>query len=627
MRQLRAATAALLLIVAWSASAFAQAPVAYRLTFPEPRHHLMQVEATFGDLPATPLELHMSRASPGRYAVHEFAKNLFDMRIVDMGGRALAFTHPNPEQWIVTQHPAVVRVSYRLFGDRTDGTYLSVDTSHAHFNMPAVFMWARGLDDRPITVRFEQPPGAMWRVATQLFPGADQQTFTAPNLQYLMDSPTEFGAFSLRTFTVPDGTRQPTFRLAIHHEGDDAELDSYARDVEKIVREERGVYREFPTYDTGNYTFIADYTPWANGDGMEHRNSTLVSAAASIRANRASLLSTIAHEFFHSWNVERIRPKSLEPFNFDDANMSGELWLAEGFTNYYGPLSLQRAGLTRLPEYLDTLAYAINTVTFSPGRQVHTAEEMSQMAPFVDAATAIDRTDFDNTFISYYTWGESIALGLDLTLRERSGGRLTLDDFMRALWQQFGKPGGHVPGYVDHPYTIDDARKVLGAVAGDQAFADDFFARYIQGHDVVNYQHLLADAGLVLRQQAPQTGFVGEVRLQDAPQGVRIAAATRTGSPLYNAGLDRDDVITQLGAMQVTRAEQVESAVQSTRPGSMLTISYLHHGRAPAMMTIVRVEAAPRLEVVSAEQLGQPLTPAQRQFRDAWLRSNAGNGL
>src|SRR5215510_2047702 len=135
-----------------------------------------------------------------------------------------------------------------------------------------------------------------------------------------MDSPTEFSAFALRTFTVRDGSREPVFRVAVHHQGDEAVLDGFASDVEKIVREERGVYREFAPYDGGSYTFIADYLPWANGDGMEHRNSTIITSSSSIRANRDGLLSTIAHEFFHSWNVERIRPKSLEPFNFDDAN-------------------------------------------------------------------------------------------------------------------------------------------------------------------------------------------------------------------------------------------------------------------------------------------------------------------
>src|SRR4029453_8203831 len=160
-----------------------------------------------------------------------------------------------------------------------------------------------------------------------------------------------------------------------------------------------------------------------------------------------------------------------------------------------------------------------------------------------------DRTNFDNTFISYYTWGESIALGLDLTLRQRSDGRITLDDFMRAMWQQFGKPGGRAPGDVDRPYTMADAKAVLATVAGDRAFADDCFARYIQGHDVPDFARLLAAAGLVLRPHAPQSGFAGDLRLQDSAGGVRIAAAVPAGSPAYRAGLDRADVFTELRGM------------------------------------------------------------------------------
>ena len=618
------------LIIAFIAAGFArlalaQTPVSYVVSFPEPEHHIMQVELALSGLPPTPLELHMSRASPGRYAVHEFAKNVFDVQVADTNGAALHATHTTPHVWVVAEHPASVRVTYRVFGDRTDGTYLSVDPAHAHINMPAALMWARGFEDRPITVRFERPTGTQWQVATQLFPASDGQTFTAPNLQYLMDSPTELSAYSLRTFTIRDGMRQPTFRVAIHHAGDDAEIDSFAQDVEKIVREERGVYGEFAPYDTSTYTFIADYLPWASGDGMEHRNSTIITSSSSIRANRGGLLSTVSHEFFHSWNVERIRPKSLEPFDFDEANMSGELWLAEGFTNYYGPLTLQRAGLTRVEEFAQTLGSAIDAVTVSPGRQIRTAEEMSQMAPFVDAAAAIDRTDFDNTFISYYTWGEAIALGLDLTLRERSAGKLTLDDFMRAMWERFGKPGGRAPGYVDRPYTIGDAKAVLASVSGDRAFADDFFSRYVQGHQVVDYGRLLANAGFVVRPRAAQSGFVGQLRLQDAPMGVRIAGPVPTGSPAYQAGLDRDDVITSIGGAAANAAEQVESVVRAARPGTSLNVTYLHRGIGSPRNTAIRTTADPRLEVVPVEMAGQTLTASQRQFRDAWLRSKAGN--
>jgi predicted metalloprotease with PDZ domain len=168
---------------------------------------------------------------------------------------------------------------------------------------------------------------------------------------------------------------------------------------------------------------------------------------------------------------------------------------------------------------------------------------------------------------------------------------------------------------------------VLGQVAGDPAFADDFFARYIQGHEIVNYEHLLADAGFLVRPRAPQAGFAGEVRLQDAPLGVRIAGVTPTGSPFYRAGLDRDDMITAIGGTAVMRVDQVDSAIRGSRPGASLAVTYLHHGRAPVMTATIQVIADPRLEVVPAEQAGQTLTAAQRQFRNAWLKSNAGNGF
>src|SRR5262245_9873630 len=396
---------AFLLVLLSQPAVETQTPVAYRLSFPEAAHHLMQVEATFTTIPAGPLQLRMSRTSPGRYALHEFAKNVFDVRITDESGQALAVTRPNPHEWDVTGHSGTVRVTYRVFGDRLDGTYLAIDSSHAHINMPAVIMWARGFERRPITVVFERPTGTSWRVATQLSPGSDGVSFTAPNLQYLMDSPSEFSQFTLRSFTVPDDRRTPVFRVAVHHSGTDTEVDGLVRDVETIVREARHVFGEYPSFEGNTYTFIADYLPWAHGDGMEHRNSTVLTSSATIKASRLDLLDAVSHEFFHSWNVERIRPQSLEPFNLDAANMPGELWLAEGFTNSYGPLVMKRAGLTTLRAFLQDLGGAIDVVRTSPARSLRSAVEMSQLAPFVDRASNGDRTDFDNTFISYYTWG------------------------------------------------------------------------------------------------------------------------------------------------------------------------------------------------------------------------------
>ena len=621
MARLRCTFFVWVLVFAAPAAVLAQAPVSYRLSFPEREHRLMQVEIVFEDVPPAPLQLRMSRTSPGRYALHEFAKNVFDVRITNAAGQPLAVTRPNPHQWDVTGHAGEVRVAYRIFGDRVDGTYLGIDSTHAHINMPAALMWARGLESRPATVRFEQPPGSSWRVATQLLPGRDSFTFTAPNLMYLMDSPSEFSAFTLRTFTAGDDGRTPVFRIAVHHAGTEAEADAFARDVEAIVRETRHIFGEYPAFEGNTYTFIADYLPWASGDGMEHRNSTILTSSRSLRTSRLDLLDTAAHEFFHAWNVERIRPQSLEPFDLEEANMSGELWMAEGFTSYYGPLVMKRAGLIEARDFAAEIGRTINTVLTAPGRQWRSAVESSQMAPFWDAATAVDPTNLENTFVSYYTWGAAIAAGLDLALRDRSDGRVTLDDYMRALWTAFGKGSASAAGSIARTYTIADLRATLAKVSGDEAFAADFFDRYIQGREAIDYGPLLARAGFVLRLASPGRAFIGEVQIQDAQRGARIDGIVPHGSPAYAAGLDRDDVITSIGGTRVASAGDVDRAIGARKPGEVVPIAFERRGQ-PVTGSLRLVED-PRREAVPAEQAGQVITEAQRRFRDAWLSSAA----
>ncbi len=246
MRSIRIVLSVALLLAA-AGVASAQAPISYRLTFPAPAHHWMQVEATFPDAGTSPLHVYMSRTSPGRYALHEFAKNVYDVRAFDGAGKPLAAVHSRPYEWDVTSDDGTVRVEYRLYGDRVDGTYLAVDTTHAHINMPATLMWAGGMEMRPVKVEFVPPAGSDWKVATQLHATADPHVFTAGNLQYLMDSPAEFGTFTMRTFS--EGGR--TFRIALHTPGAASEADAFAADVHKIVRQEGAVYGEFPQYEPG----------------------------------------------------------------------------------------------------------------------------------------------------------------------------------------------------------------------------------------------------------------------------------------------------------------------------------------------------------------------------------------
>jgi predicted metalloprotease with PDZ domain len=596
-------------------------PIRYRLTFPEPEHRWMQVEISFAEVPGVPLELRMSRASPGRYSLHDFAKNVYDVHAFAEDGRELQTTRPDPYGWNVPEHGANVRVTYKIYGDRIDGTYLAIDRSHAHINMPAAIMWARGLDERPVTLNFEQPTGAHWQVATQLHPQpASSQSFefTAPNLQYLMDSPAEFGPIAIRQFSA--GSRQ--FRFAVHHTGTDAELDDFVKAVEKIVRQEGAIYGEYPDYEPGSYTFLAEYLPYADGDGMEHRNSTVVTARGTIAADRPRLLDTVAHEFFHCWNVERIRPKSLEPFDFERADMSGELWLAEGFTQYYGPLALQRAGLVDLAETARTLSGLVDTVTNSPGRLVRSAQEMSRMAPFIDGGRPVDRTNWSLSVISYYPFGGAIALALDLTLRERSESRVTLDDFMRTLWTKFGKPGGAREGYVDRPYTIDDAETALAEVTSDRAFAHEFFERFIRGRDLADYGRLLAHAGLTLRKRHPGRAWLGDLRLESQPGGLRVNGLVAPTWPVYRAGVDQDDEIRRLDGHAVSSTTDVDTVLQRHKPGDAIEFGFTDRAGVESTASVTLAED-PHLEVITTESAGGSPSAAQRTFRNRWLESKS----
>jgi predicted metalloprotease with PDZ domain len=583
-------------------------PIRYRFSFPEPQHRWMQVDATFTELPSAALELRMSRSSPGRYSLHDFAKNVYDVHATGSDGRELTTTRPDPYGWNVPEHSGTVTVRYKVFGDRVDGTYLGIDTTHAHINMPAAVMWAHGLDDRPITVSFVQPAGMHWQVATQLHPAATPLDFTAPNLQYLMDSPSEFGPVAMRQFSVSGRM----FRFALHHTGTDAELDSYVKDVEKIVRTEGEIFGEYPAYEPGTYTFLADYLPYANGDGMEHRNSTVMTAAGSIANARLRLLDTVAHEFFHCWNVERIRPKGLEPFDFDRADQSGELWLAEGFTQYYGPLALQRAKLVDLAATAREFTELIEAVAAS-GHLVRSAEEMSRMAPFIDGGRTVDRTNWPITVISYYPFGGAIALALDLTLRDRSDSRLSLDDYMQAMWRKYGKPGGSREGYVDHPYTIADAEATLAEVSGDRAFAHDFFARYIEGHDVADYGRLLSRAGFAVRKRNPGRAWLGDIRLEASGGASRVATLVAPTWPLYAAGIDQDDELQQFGGQRIMGDGDLATALQHHKPGDTVPIVYVDRTRVPKTATVTLAED-PHVEVVVGDA-----DSAQREFRAHWL--------
>ncbi|WP_343752396.1 M61 family metallopeptidase [Sphingomonas japonica] len=589
---------------AWAQEAGAQqagAPVEYELSFDNAVHHEARISVTYRDLAAGPVRLQMSRSSPGRYAVHEFAKNVYSVEAKDGRGRTLPLTRTDPYGWSVAGHDGTVTVSYTLFGDRADGTYSQIDTSHAHLNMPATLMWATGYDDRAVRVRFK-PLKPDWKIATQLKAEGNNR-FYAPNLQYLMDSPTELSSHMVREWPVDDSGTNRMIRLAVHHAGTEAEVDRFAGMAKKIVAEQIKVFGDVPDYDFGTYTFLADYLPWVSGDGMEHRNSTVISNNRGFAEADFGQINTLAHEYFHSWNVERIRPAELEPFDFTKANPTPSLWLAEGFTNYYGPLTTKRAGVMSLDQWLAGTSGALNYVLNTPGRRYGSPQEMSLRAPFVDAAESIDPAT-GNIFTSYYVYGQVIGMALDLQLRQRYPG-VTLDDYMRALWR--------VHGVTERPYAPSDLRDRLAEVTKDRAFADQFFASTIEGNSLPDYAPLLAQAGLIVRVADPAAGWLGPVAVEEGAGGVMLASQAAPGTPIYAAGLDEGDRIISVGGTPIASQADWATATSAAKPGDRIEIVAMQRGAEKRAR--VTVAANPRLEVVRDPQA----TAAMLAFRQAWL--------
>ena len=575
----------------------------YTISFENAVHHEAVITANFPNISSDTLSVRMSRTSPGRYALHEFAKNIYGFSATDSEGKDLKVIRPNPYEWKITGHDGTVNINYILFANRGDGTYSQVDETHAHLNIPATFIYAPTLKERPIEVNFITRKDLQWKVATQLAQ-VKENIYSAPNLYYFMDSPTELSNHKVREFIV----NGQTVKLALHDPGSDEEADMYFEKVKKVVLAEKEVYGELPKFDFGNYIFLACYVPNASGDGMEHRNSTILTSTRTLaNGGMNDNIGTVSHEFFHSWNVERIRPKSLEPFNFEEANMSGALWFAEGFTSYYTNLILCRAGLISPEKYVDGLTGTFNYVWNSPARQYFNPIEMSFQAPFVDAATSVDPVNRENTFISYYSYGSVLGLALDLALREEG---LNLDDFMKHVWKTYGK--------TEIPYTIENLHTSLNSYAGT-SFGNHFFEEYIYKSEMPDYAGLFETVGIILSQNSNAAYFGAAIAINDDLKG-EIKSNTKFGSPAYKAGLDKGDLIISIDGKPFPSGIQFDKFIKQTyKPGDSLTVVFERFGE--EYTTKVKIASDPTYEISLIEKGGE--TPSKKivKARKEWFKS------
>ncbi|REE17021.1 putative metalloprotease with PDZ domain [Winogradskyella pacifica] len=564
----------------------------YTISFENAAHHEAEITATFKGLKSGEAAFRMSRSSPGRYAIHEFAKNVYNVKVTNGKGNALETTRPDPYSWIVNNHDGTIIVNYTLYANHGDGTYAQVDETHAHLNMPATFMYAPSLENDTFNIEFKPRKDLNWKIATQL-KLVEGNTYSADNLQYFMDSSTEISDHMIRSFEV-DGQK---INFALHHNGTAAEFDDYFEKVKKTILQQKAVFGELPTFDYGEYTFLGCYIPNATGDGMEHRNSTIVTSTRSLADGADRNIGTVSHEFFHCWNVERIRPQSLEPFNFEEANMSGELWFAEGFTSYYDDLTLTRAGLIAQEDYIKGLTGTFNYVWNSPGRQFFNPIEMSYQAPFVDAARSVDDINRGNTFISYYSYGSMLGLALDLSLRAEN---LNLDDYMKQVWNTYGKTETY--------YTIADLQQTLNDYAGAE-FSDAFFNNYIYKSGMPDFETLFKTVGVQLKQNTEQPAF--GLRLKNQV----ITSNTMVGSGAYAAGLEKGDKLLKIDGIALNETSDLNKILGTVKPNQTIDVIYERFGKQRTVK--LTLDADTSYAISSLDDLPE-VTKANR---DAWLGS------
>jgi predicted metalloprotease with PDZ domain len=481
--------------------------VAYRISMRQPSSHLFEVHVDVTDMKGVDhIDFQMPRWSPGRYAVFDFAKNVQETRATAYcppGAMCkqvpMNVTRLDTQTWRVSgdfapgMTPTLDSVSftYKVFADDLSGTFSQLDQRHANFNGGSVFVYVVGHKQDAAALKVEAPSG--WKVINARSTRPEQTEFSFPNYDELIDTPTEVAPdFTVQTFDVAG----KHFRVVVHSFGEEGgHRDDLLKAVERVVRTEVETMGA-PEFE--QYTFLFHFDPTSRrGDGMEHLNSTQIieTGPLSDREILQGATATAAHEFFHVWNVKRLRPVGLGPWDFTRPLVTQGLWIAEGFTNYYGKLSMRRAGLWDDEQLLKSYAGAIGGIENSPGSRQTSAVESSILAPFIDRASNDQRTNTQNTLVSYYPKGETLAVALDLLIRGRSKGRASLDEVMRQAYAEFYLKSPNDSYYLKgRGYTVDEFQRVASRVAGFDL--SDFFRRHVYGVEPPPYDEALSYVGL-----------------------------------------------------------------------------------------------------------------------------------
>lgn len=513
----------------------AQAKVAFEISFAEPQAHYVDVLMEISGNKTKTLDIKMPVWAPGSYLIREFAKNIENVSATGSKGGKLEINKINKNTWrINSADNDIVKIKYQVYAFEVSVRTSFVDDSHAFLSPTGIFMFVDGQLNQPATVSIKAPNG--WdKISTGLENlKGKASTFFAPNFDALYDSPIEIG-------------NQDTFEFmasGVKHEvamygGGNYDKERLKTDMAKVVEQETRVFGVNPNK---RYVFIV-HNSVSGGGGLEHLNSTVLGASRfgyTDEATYKNFLSLVAHEYFHLWNVKRLRPIALGPFNYDTENYTSNLWIAEGFTAYYDNLIIRRADFLTADKYLDIVAGDINLVENQPGNKIQPVSEAS-----FDAWIKQYRPNENsrNTGISYYNKGSLVAFVMDLEIINATKGEKSLDDLMKAMYDEYFTRKGR--GYTDAEFKTM-AEKIAG-----KSF-DKIYSDYVNGTKMIDYTQVLGYAGFNIENIAAQRNepFLGVTSANK--DGKLIINYIARNSSAWIGGLSVNDEIIGINGYRVT---------------------------------------------------------------------------
>jgi predicted metalloprotease with PDZ domain len=574
-------------------------PLRYTVSFPAPHTHYVEVSVEVPTGRQSTVDLMMPVWTPGSYLVREYERHVEAVTAAGADGRALDVKKPAKNRWrITTGGSPTVTVAYRVYAREMSVRTNWVEAGFAMLNGAPTFMTLSDLTPRAHEVTIV--PAAGWKRTVSAMPelaGAEYR-YRAPDYDTLVDSPIVVGNPAVYEFTV-DGKKH---YLVNEGEGGLFDGTKAAKDLERIVKEHRRMWGFLP-YD--KYVFFNMLTLGSGqvGGGLEHKNSAMLMDwrfATRTRQPYLSWLELASHEYFHAWNVKRLRPVELGPFDYQNENHTRSLWIAEGITDYYAELAVHRAGLSSREEYLQALSNKLEELQTTPGRLVQPVDQAS-----FDAWIKYYRPDENsvNVAVSYYTKGAVIGFLLDARIRKTTGGVKSLDDVMRAAYETYSGPKG---------YTPDEFRGVAEQVAG--VGLKDFWEKTVQTASELDYAEALDTFGLRFRPLSASSGkgYLGAATRNDA--GRLVVTQVRRDTPAYASGLNVEDEIVAVDEFRV-RAERWENRLEQYKPGDK--VSLLIARREQLMRLDVTLGAEPpkqwRLELAPGS------TETQNRQLSKWL--------